>query len=235
MSVAFPGDWQDGSLVGSVLQNVGLFATFRYASGTAYTKCEALAGNENVVSGQVCSNGGFLNGLNSARLPTFKQFDLKATKSFGLGGLDMTAYLDVRNVLNLKNILAVFVETDDIVSANERDLYVENTLTAFRDEAADNSILLGNDDIDLRFGGQRASGCGNYVSSQGDAAAPSCVYLIRAEERWGNGDGILSVAEQTRIADASLLSGGPGIAAARGINNFAGPGRRMRFGLEINF
>jgi hypothetical protein len=235
MSVTFPGDWQEGSLAGTVLQNVGLFATFRYASGTAYTKCEALAGNESIVSGQVCANGGFLNGLNSARLPTFKQFDLKATKSFGLGGLDMTAYLDVRNVLNLKNILAVFVETDDVVSANERDLYVANTLTAFRDEAADNAILMGNDDIDLRFGGLSASGCGNYVSSQGDAAAPSCVYLIRAEERWGNGDGILSVAEQTRIADASLLSGGPGIFAARGINNFAGPGRRMRFGLEINF
>jgi hypothetical protein len=148
----------------------------------------------------------------------------------------MTAYLDVRNVFNLRNILAVFVETDDVVNATERDVFVENTLTDLRDEAADNSILLGDDDIDLRFGGEGASGCGNYVTTQGDGAAPSCVYLIRAEERWGNGDGILSVAEQTTIADAAYLGAGlPTVYGPRGLNNFVGAGRRMRFGLEINF
>ena len=236
LSVTFPGDWQQGSALGSVLRNVGLFGTFRYASGTAYTKCETVTGNESVLSGQVCANGGFLNGLNSARLPTFKQFDLKATKAFGLGGLDLTAYLDVRNVLNFRNVLAVFVGTDDVVNAEEHELFVDNTLTDLRDEAADNAILLGNDDIDLRFGGDRASGCGSYVTTQGDAAAPSCVYLIRAEERWGNGDGVLSVAEQTAIADAAYLSAGlPTAYGPRGLNNFLGAGRRMRFGLEINF
>ena len=113
---------------------------------------------------------------------------------------------------------------------------MDNTLTDLRDEAADNAILLGNDDIDLRFGGDRASGCGSYVTTQGDAAAPSCVYLIRAEERWGNGDGVLSVAEQTAIADAAYLSAGlPTAYGPRGLNNFLGAGRRMRFGLEINF
>jgi hypothetical protein len=236
MSVSFPGDWQEGSFVGTLLQNVGLFATFRYASGTAYTKCETVTGNENVFSGQVCSNGGFLNGLNSARLPTFKQFDLKATKSFGLGGLDMTAYLDVRNVLNFENILQVFVETDDVVNETDRDLRVSNTLTDFRDEAADNEQLLGNDDIDLTFDGDGASGCANWVTVQGDGGAPNCVYLIRAEERWGNGDGILSVAEQTTIAEAAYATGNlPGAAGARGIYNFVGAGRRMRLGFEINF
>jgi len=230
MSVSFPGDWQEGSIIGSVLQNVGLFATFRYASGTAYTKCETVTGNENVFSGQVCSNGGFLNGLNSARLPTFKQFDLKATKSFGLGGLDMTAYLDVRNVLNFENILQVFVETDDVVNETDRELRVSNTLTDFRDEAADNAHLLGNDDIDLTFDGDGASGCANWVTVQGDGGAPNCIYLIRAEERWGNGDGILSVAEQTTMAEANYY--GP---AGRGIHNFVGAGRRMRLGFEINF
>src|SRR6186997_2678326 len=29
----FPNDWQQGTIVGSVLENVGLFATFRYTSG----------------------------------------------------------------------------------------------------------------------------------------------------------------------------------------------------------
>ena len=143
----------------------------------------------------------------------------------------MTAYLDVRNVLNFENILQVFVETDDVVNETDRDLRVGNTLTDFRDEAADNSILLGNDDIDLRFDGDGASGCANYVTVQGDGGAPNCVYLIRAEERWGNGDGILSVAEQTTIAEANYY--GPG--NNRGIHNFVGAGRRMRLGFEINF
>ena len=228
LSVTFPGDWQAGSAIGTIFQNVGLFSTFRFASGTAYTKCETTTGNEGDVSGQVCSNGGFLNGLNSARLPTFKQFDLKATKSFGLGGLDLTAYLDVRNVLNFKNVLQVFLATDDVVSQVERDLVLNNTLTDFRDEAADNGILLANEDIDLTFGGDGVSGCANYVTTQGDAAAPSCIYLIRAEQRWGDGNGILTVAEQTTISDAAYFTG-------RGIHNFVGDGRRMRLGLEINF
>jgi hypothetical protein len=114
------------------------------------------------------------------------------------GEYDLIAIVRVQEY---DRIAAIVTEEIAQITGIERT----NTLTAFRDEAADNSILMGNDDIDLRFGGLSASGCGNYVSSQGDAAAPSCVYLIRAEERWGNGDGILSVAEQTRIADASLL------------------------------
>jgi hypothetical protein len=236
MSVSFPGDWQEGSIAGAVLRNVGLFATFRYASGTAYTKCETVTGNENIFSGTVCANGGFLNGLNSARLPNFKQFDLKATKSFGLGGLDLTAYLDVRNVLNFENILQVFVETDDVVNETDRDLRVGNTLSEFRDEAADNGILLGNQGIDLTFDGDGASGCADYVTPQGDGGAPNCVYLIRAEQRWGNGDGILSLAEQTTIAEAAYFSGNlPNVGGARGIYNFVGAGRRMRLGFEINF
>jgi hypothetical protein len=148
----------------------------------------------------------------------------------------MTAYLDVRNVLNFENILQVFVETDDVVNETDRELRVSNTLTDFRDEAADNQLLLGDDGIDLRFDGDGASGCANWVTVQGDGGAPNCVYLIRAEERWGNGDGILSVAEQTTIAEAAYATGNlPGAAGARGIYNFVGAGRRMRLGFEINF
>ena len=35
----FPNNWKQGSLGGSVLENVGIFATFRFASGIAYTRC----------------------------------------------------------------------------------------------------------------------------------------------------------------------------------------------------
>jgi hypothetical protein len=206
-----------------------MFATVRYASGTAYTKCESPEGNQGITSGGVCARGNFAGGLNTARLPTFKQFDLRFTKGFGLGGLDMTAYLDVRNVLNFRNVLAVFLTTNDIVDAEERSDDVTGTLDAFEAEALRNGIFdEETSDIDLRFGTQGASGCSNYVSSTGAGLAPNCIALIRAEQRYGNGDGVLSLDEQTRIANEEYESG-------RQESNFLGAGRRLRLGLAIDF
>jgi len=239
LSVNFPGDWREGSALGSILQNFGMFATLRYASGTAYTKCEDAEGNQGLTSGQVCSRGNFAGGLNTARLPTFKQFDLRFTKGFGLGGLEMTGFLDVRNVLNFRNVLAVFLTTNDVVDAEERADNVTGTLDAFEAEADRNGIF--NDAtgaIDLRFGTQGASGCSSYVSSTGAGLAPNCIALIRAEQRYGDGDGVLSLDEQTRIANEAYLAGaaGPGtLNAGRGESSFLGAGRSLRLGLAVDF
>jgi hypothetical protein len=48
------------------------------------------------------------------------------------------------------------------------------------------------------------------------------------EERWGNGDHVLTLDEQNKIATAAYLTG-------NGVNSFLGNGRRARLGLEINF
>ncbi|MEP7325203.1 MAG: hypothetical protein ABI836_04570, partial [Gemmatimonadota bacterium] len=82
--------------------------------------------------------------------------------------------------------------------------------------------------IDLQFGGAVASGCGNWVNQQNQPTAPSCVYLVRAEERYGNGDHIFTVAEQKAAATASYLTG-------RSINNFTDTPRRLRLGIEVSF
>ena len=42
------------------------------------------------------------------------------TKSFGLGGLDMTGYLDIRNLLNFRNVLQVFAVNGDVTNNKER-------------------------------------------------------------------------------------------------------------------
>lgn len=227
-SLAFPRDWKQGSFVGSLLRNVGIFATFRYASGTAYTSCETL-GNETVTSGQVCAKGQLINGLNDARLPTFKQFDLRASKGLRLGGLDLSAYVDARNVLNFRNVLAVFVTSGDIVSPLEHETQFATDSSSFANEAIRNGIYTnGTGDINLTFGGAGASGCSNYVTQAGVAAAPSCVQLVRAEQRFGNGDGVFTLAEQQRASDASYYAG-------RGEHAFLGVGRQVRLGLELNF
>jgi hypothetical protein len=232
-SLAFPGDWKDGSTIGSILQDLSVFAIFRYQSGTAYTLCPD-GGNESVLSGGVCNRGGFEGGLNGARLPTFKSLDMRFTKGFGIGGLDLTAYLDARNILNLRNIVQVFVTTNDIVSQVEATAYFAGDSTSYATEAARNNIRSADGSIDLRFGGARASGCGNYVTATGTPSAPNCVSLIRAEERWGDGDGVFDVNEQRAASDAAYFAFNNGN-AARGESAFLGQGRRLRLGFEVNF
>jgi hypothetical protein len=66
------------------------------------------------------------------------------------------------------------------------------------------------------------------VTEDGDPAAPNCVYLIRAEERWGNGDHLFTEDEQRAASDALYNT-------IRGTQNFTGEPRRMRVGFELNF
>ena len=232
-SVTFPGDWKQGTALGGLMQNLGFFGTFRYTSGTPYTKCLPASDNIGVRSGGTCGiQSQFVNGLNAARLPSFKQFDLKVTKGFGLGGMDLTAYLDVRNVLNFRNVLAVLINNDDIVDGEDLNRSMANQLSDWSDEAKRNGIL---DDatgaIDLDFGGAGVAGCAGYVNKAGtQGAVPSCIYLRRVEERWGNGDHVLSLDEQNKIATAIY-----NVNNYTGNNTMLGNGRRARLGLEINF
>src|SRR5262249_14252338 len=70
------------STAGKVLENVGVFATFRFASGTPYTRCPIDDPQDNAIfSGVPCSRN-IAGDFNAARLPSFKQFDLRVTKGF---------------------------------------------------------------------------------------------------------------------------------------------------------
>jgi hypothetical protein len=54
------------------------------------------------------------------------------------------------------------------------------------------------------------------------------MYLIRAEQRFGNGDGTYTVEEQANAINALYDAG-------RGEQEQTAPGRRARLGFEINF
>ena len=92
-----------GSTVGSIFENAGVYATFRNFECTPYTACSTGSTDQDVVSGDNCDRE-FPDALNQSRLPAFKNLNLRLTKGFGLGGLDVTAYLDARNVLNFRNV-----------------------------------------------------------------------------------------------------------------------------------
>jgi len=225
----FPNDWQQGSIVGSILENVGLFGTFRYTSGTPYTRCQAGIGDEDVVSGDNCNNR-FPDPLNSSRLPAFKNLDLRLTKGFAVGGLDLTGYVEARNVLNFKNVIQVFATTNDVANATEEQKNFAADSADYANEADASAALNGDGSIDLSFGGAAdpRAGCGGWVNQGGDPAAPNCVALIRTEERFGNGDHVFDITEQRRASDALYYT-------VRGIHNFTSAPRRMRLGIEVNF
>jgi hypothetical protein len=225
----FPNNWEEGSIVGTVLENVGLFATFRYTSGTPYTRCLPNVGDDNVVSGDNCDRE-FPDPLNSSRLPSFRNLDVRLTKGFGLGGLDLTAYFEARNLLNFRNIIQVFTVNGDVNNDTERGFNFAADSADFANEAEASGALLGDGSIDLTFDGATdpRTGCGSWVNQGGTPAAPNCVALIRAEERYGDGNHVFDLEEQRRASDALYYT-------VRGIHNFTGAPRRMRLGLEVNF
>lgn len=205
------------------VRNTAAFAGFRYASGLPYTMCPAL-GNESAISGGGFCAGGVL--INGARLPALKQLDLRVTQSLRVGGRTLTAFADARNVLNFRNVLRVYSVSGTTTSPFEAQLFFAGDSSSFANEAKANSLYRPDGSIDLRFGGTAASGCAGYVTQSGQPGAPSCVSLIRAEQRFGNGDGVFDLAEQ-RAAIAAFY------AVFRGEQFFTGAPRRVRVGLQI--
>ena len=223
-AVTFPNQWHSGSTSGAILQNVGMFVTFRIASGTAYTRCPIETGNQAVLSTQVCANQ-FQGDVNGSRLPTFRQADFRLTKGFMFGGVDLTAYFEARNVFNFTNTTTVFAETNGTQNAANLEQVWSGDSSGFALEAARSRAYdPTSGDISL----PATSGCGNWVTQDGNAAAPNCVYLIRAEQRFGNGDGTFTQAEQRRASYANYYSG-------LGLSSFTAIPRRLRLGLELNF
>jgi carboxypeptidase family protein/TonB-dependent receptor-like protein len=234
-SLSFPADWRRGSTLGSIFGNFALYVTGRYSSGTAYTGCvntpanSVLTAQDNTTSAPPCASGDFTSEINGLRLPAYKSLDARFTKTFGLGKLGLTAYADIRNILNLATTIRVFQGNNDIrnpVEFTGDSLAASDALEA---EATRNQIFdAQTGSVDLTFSGSGASGCSGYRSSAGTPAAPSCVYLIRAEQRFGNGDGVYTTEEQHRAFTAYYQS-------FRGRNFFTDRPRQVRLGLEVNF
>ena len=174
--------------------------------------------------------------INSARLPAWRQLDLRLTKGFGVGRLGITAYLDARNLLNFVNTLRVFSETGTIVNSRDREDRWSTDSSDYAVQAKASDVYDDDGSLDLRFEGFDAAGCANWRNGAGEPAAPNCVYLIRAEERFGDGDHIFTLAEQRRASDALYASVGRASSFfARGRQNFTGDPRRLRLGVEVSF
>jgi hypothetical protein len=224
VSITFPSDWKRGSLLGGILRDVSLFSTFRYTSGTAYSLCGDGVDDMNVLSGENCLRR-FPEGLNTRRLPRYKEINARLTKSMALGGVALTGYMDVRNLLNSRNVLQVFAMNGSIKNKAEREDNLRADLDDLEFEGQINSAWRPDGSLALDFPHE---GCAGWVSRYFRSAPANCIYLIRAEQRFGDGDGIYTREEQANAINALYD-------VARGEHQQLGVGRRARVGIEISF
>ena len=161
------------------------------------------------------------------RLPAFMQLDLRASTDLSAGPGGVTLFAEARNLLNRRNTVAVYAMTGETTNDLARQLVTTTYLDRYASEADVNAVRQPDGGIDLRFGGAGASGCAVWSAPNGSAAAPSCVALVRAEQRWGNGDHVFELGEQQAAANAQFNENFQ--------TGFFGAPRRMRIGLEMHF
>jgi hypothetical protein len=177
-SLAFPVDYMQGTTMGSILSDFGVFAILRLRSGLPFTKL-VNTGNGQVGPPSLAGlEGRPQSSISNTQTPWTTEIDLRFTKGFQIGrGWNLQAFLDWRNPFNIANYNTVFLETAGIVNTQHREAQL---LTALSDTRLDSDNLI--DDFDIAV-----------ESPETDFNKYS---LMRAEERWGNGDGIFTVEEQ---------------------------------------
>ena len=182
-SVTIPGDFRQGTVVGNIFRNVAVFSTFRYTSGTAYTKCGVSNEEQSILSIENCVRL-FPEGLNTQRLPAFKELNARLTKSFGLGGLDMTGYLDVRNLLNFRNVIQVFAVNGDIRNDEERADNLQADLDDLASERDANAAVGPNGALALPTAHEDCAGLGQQQELAGGRQLPLPDPRGRAVRQW---------------------------------------------------
>ncbi|MDH3458642.1 MAG: TonB-dependent receptor, partial [Gemmatimonadota bacterium] len=233
-TLAFPTDFAPGSAFGAILRDVGVFGTLQMRSGLPYTRLEN-NGRGNTSGGGFGLVSDLVEPLQSSETPWQTFFDMRVTKGFNLGPTNWTLYADLRNIFNFTNKGVVFSETGDVV--NEEYLRVSflepQLLTMEQDATASGALVTVT--LDAGMTNQRtvsaidlsdiSATCPGWVGAGG---AVACVMLQRAEQRFGNGDGIYDVEEQAAAVTALYNE-------FNSPESFFGTGRQIRAGLQLSF
>jgi outer membrane receptor protein involved in Fe transport len=205
-----------GYITGPERGDFSATATLRAQSGVVYIP------ETNVGSGTVLSETGaeFFGTLATARLPWTKAVDVRLSKRLRLAHVTGSLYADVRNALNYRNIVGAFAET----GSSTNPLFQINVLSPefanLHLEASQNGALLSGNAVDLR------PDCSTWT---GTTAGPvDCAALRQVERRFGNGDGVYDLNEQTTAFNAYYE-------AFFGSAQFYAPGRTARVGIELTF
>ncbi len=230
-SLTFPAGWRQGTTAGALLQNVGMFATFRFASGLPYTRLENIGRGQQGPGTNFGLGGTATEPLNASTMPWIKNVDLRVTRGFRIAGRELTAYADFRNLFNFSNLVNVWAETGDVRNALHRQKAIDPVVQALRGEAGNlletRSVTRGGSTRSLE--GFNLTDCSAYsYGTNGTAGAPNCLFLRGAERRFGDGDGFFDTEEQTSAFNAWYdFFNGP--------HTLRGAGFNLRVGFELNF
>jgi hypothetical protein len=176
-SLTFPVDYRDGTVAGALLQDLGLFTVLSVRSGLPYTKLINTGRGQIGPPSRAGLEGRPESAISGLETPWTWNFDLRLTKGFQIGRkLNLQAFVDWRNPFNLTNTTQVFLETASTLNEQWR---TNDLLNYFTDSQLDNN----NDINDFDILSSPDNDFNKYM-------------LLRAEERFGNGDGVFTVAEQ---------------------------------------
>jgi hypothetical protein len=218
LSFNVPGDFGPGSVLGSLARNLGAFARFRLVSGLPYTRLRNAGNGETAPFVAFGLTGLAAEPINASTMPWVGELDLRLTKGLRLGGLDWTAYADLRNLLNLTNINRQFAETGDVHNDKYRDIYIGPEVDRLKTEAG--AFL---QTVDGQFRIALPDDCGRW-----GGGPANCVLIKQAEARFGNNDGFYTESEYLAAFNAEYdLFNAP--------YTFYGAGRQVRLGLELRF
>lgn len=209
LSLLFPADYREGEAIGTVLSDLGMFATMRFASGLPYTRFI----NDGVGQRGPPTAAGLgaipAEQLNASRSPSQLFFDMRLVRGFRVGDNRLRLTADFRNPFHIANTNRVYLETGEITNALHREKQLDALL---RDATLDGD---GNID-DFR------------IMTESSDNELNKYMLLKAEERFGNGDGLFTVAEQKAAFGANYdLNNSP--LRNRNAN------RSLRLGLEFIF
>lgn len=201
------------------LSRAELWAGFQLASGTSYFTCTFPPGAPLTYSDEACPPAEGIS-FNYDRLPARKVLDIRFSKALGDAPYAPRFFIDARNLLNFRNVIRAFRDTLRFAPARAQaindglfDIFIEANQNGAYDESGGA--------VDLSVPGT----CASWMTLEGSGGAPNCVALLRAEARYGNGDGIYSIDEQRTAVSAAFDA-----AYLVGLN---GTPRRVRIGVEM--
>lgn len=174
-SLQLPSDYMAGTTAGAILNDLGVFAILAARSGQRFTKLEQIGRSALAPPTRGSLAESSFGGL---EMPWQVEFDLRFSKGFGLGrGLNLQLFVDWRNPFDIAVTRQVFSETGDTSHELAREIWVGAALT--------DPSLDGDSDIrDFDIAAESPENTFNRYM------------LMRAEQRFGNGDGIYTVEEQ---------------------------------------
>jgi hypothetical protein len=209
-SLQFPQDYMEGTAAGAILRDFGVFAVLRVRSGLPFTLVQQ-SGRGFIGPPSRSDGPAPASNLSALRTPWRTEFDIRATKGFRFAGVQGLVFADWRNPFDLEDREVVFLETGNDVNEQARSAFLTNALLDSRLDGEQGTI----DDFDIK--------------EESTENTFNKFMLLRAEERFGDGDGVFTVEEQN-VAFGQLWE------ATRGLENvFRISNQSLRLGVRLSF